>query len=245
MDDGHGASTEDEFQRFISKLGDNVMVKREGPFSEGSSYTHLKREREIRDEGTLIRPPVRYIDSILGVLGLKNCKPVKTPAVDDSMTPEDLVPLPSEEATTFRTVVGVALHLGIDRPDIAFIVKELGRFMSTPTVGAMVWARRLARYLSGTRDFVILLPRVSGKPCKIKVQTDSNWAGCKRTRKSTTCFTIWLVTDQDEWIPIVLASRTQTAIALSSGEAEWYAAVSGAAEALYFQQLFEFLLGMV
>ena len=61
----------------------------------------------------------------------------------------------------------------------------------------------------------------------LDIYTDSDWAGCRRSRKSssggaimrgTHCLKTW--------------SKTQALIAKSSGEAELYAVVKGAAEAL-------------
>ena len=61
----------------------------------------------------------------------------------------------------------------------------------------------------------------------LDVYTDSDWAGCRRSRKSTSggaimrgghCIKAW--------------SKTQALIAKSSGEAELYAVVRGATEAL-------------
>ena len=65
---------------------------------------------------------------------------------------------------------------------------------------------------------------------EIKVFVDSDWAGCTATRRSTNggcimvggvCLKAW--------------STTQGVVALSSGEAEYYAAVKGASEGLGFQ----------
>ena len=93
---------------------------------------------------------------------------------------------------------------------------------------------RLARFLAGTLDWGIVLERSDAKV--LTVTTDSNWAGCKRTRKSTTCFCVQLGGGT-----LVMGSRTQTALAMSSAEAEYYGAVTGAAEGLYLRDLFGFL----
>ena len=64
----------------------------------------------------------------------------------------------------------------------------------------------------------------------MKVFADSNWAGCLKTRKSTSGGIIALGTHVvKSW------STTQGTIALSSGEAELYAIVEGAARALSVQ----------
>ena len=57
--------------------------------------------------------------------------------------------------------------------------------------------------------------------------SDSNWAGCKKTRKSTSgaCY-------MHGGHLIKAYSRTQSNIALSSGEAEFYSMVGASSEAL-------------
>eukprot|EP00974_Lingulodinium_polyedra_P056564 5439607-Lingulodinium_polyedra.AAC.1 len=62
--------------------------------------------------------------------------------------------------------------------------------------------------------------------------TDSDWAGCPRTRKSTTGGIIargWRVLKQ--W------STTQATVALSSGEAELVSVVKGACEGIGVKNL--------
>ena len=66
----------------------------------------------------------------------------------------------------------------------------------------------------------------------VRVFTDSDWAGCLDSRKSTSggmmCFGGGLV---KSW------ATTQASIALSVGEAEFYAGIKGAAEAIGFCNL--------
>jgi len=55
-------------------------------------------------------------------------------------------------------------------------------------------------------------------------------------KDEATCFVIMVMA-----MVMMVAARTQTAIALSSTEAEWYAGTSGAAEGLYLIGLLKFL----
>ena len=61
---------------------------------------------------------------------------------------------------------------------------------------------------------------------------DSDWAGCRKPRKSTSG-SIAQVLDCD----IVHSSRTPATVALSSGEAELYAVGQGINEALYVRNI--------
>ena len=64
-------------------------------------------------------------------------------------------------------------------------------------------------------------------PTHISVYTDSNWAGCRETRKSTSGAVFLHGSHM-----IKHYSRIQSTIALSSAEAELYATVAAASEAL-------------
>ena len=67
---------------------------------------------------------------------------------------------------------------------------------------------------------------------KLDVWTDTDYAGCRETRKSTSGGLIMLGTHLIRgW------SATQRVIALSSGEAEYYGVVRGAAEAMGTQSI--------
>ena len=117
--------------------------------------------------------------------------------------------------------------------------------MSAPTNVAWKVLRHLCSYLMGTSGFCVGLGepeqgegsivRSRSRKSIIEVHTDSGWAGCVRTRKSVSCGVI-------AWGQQFLrsASRTQATIALSSGEAEYNSAVSGAIDGLFAKEAAEF-----
>ena len=66
--------------------------------------------------------------------------------------------------------------------------------------------------------------------------SDSDWAGCKETRRSTSCCLIF-------WGDVLLHAhtRTQVQIGLSSPESEFYGCCGTAAELLYYKGLLSFM----
>ena len=87
-------------------------------------------------------------------------------------------------ASSYRQQVARANFLAVDRPDISFSVKELCRHMAAPTNKNEEALKRLARYLLGCPRLVVHFQWQT--PMKaLLVMTDSDWAGCTRTRKST------------------------------------------------------------
>ena len=97
---------------------------------------------------------------------------------------ENMRPLLASEASHYRALAARANYLAQDRADIAFAAKEVCRGMSAPTVGHMRALRRLGRYL-------ITAPRViwrfpwQDNIRELVVYSDSDWAGCNRTGRST------------------------------------------------------------
>ena len=117
------------------------------------------------------------------------------------------------------------------RPEIYYTTKELARNLQSPTMESMMRLRHLLRYLKGTLHYVLVLyARVQlhrDVPVELKIYVDSDWAGCRTTRKSTSGCVIELL-----GCAVHAYSRTQGTIATSSGEAELYAIGSGVSEGL-------------
>ena len=112
-----------------------------------------------------------------------------------------------------------------ERPDLLFEIGVLSRGLSSPTGECWARLRRLGRYLAGTtraRLFVSRPQHTSNKARQIVVWTDSDYAGDKQTRKSTSCALVFCDGH----------SRRQTVVATSSAEAEYYSLAAGLQEAL-------------
>ena len=136
--------------------------------------------------------------------------------------------LAGEDLTRYRSVVATANFISQDRPDVRFAVKELCREMARPTCASWRKLNKLARYLRGQPRVVQKIKLdVDGVGNKVKNVIDSDWAGCSQTRKSTNGGCI-MVGD----VCLKAWSTTQNVVALSSGEAEYYAAIMGASEGL-------------
>ena len=103
--------------------------------------------------------------------------------------------------------------------------------MSVPTSLAIAGLKRLGRYLEGSRRLVIKYPWQTS--AKLEGYSDTDWAGCGKTRKSTSggciLFGSHLI---KSW------SSTQSNIALSSGEAELYGVVKATGMTLGHQAMF-------
>ena len=123
------------------------------------------------------------------------------------------------EASEYRAAAARLNYLALDRPDILFASKECSRRMSAPRNGDWTAIKRVVRYLLGKPRMVWKFKWQEG-PKFVSAFSDSNWAGCHDTRKSTSGACIMNGSHL-----IKAYSRTQSNIALSSGEADFYALV--------------------
>eukprot|EP00971_Amphidinium_carterae_P098048 1939924-Amphidinium_carterae.1 len=92
------------------------------------------------------------------------------------------------------------------------------------------------RYLRGSTETVLVHMSERTERGIIKAQADSDWVGCHSTRKSTSCDMIW-------WSGVLISSyaRTQSTIATSSAESEYYGACAVASETVYVKELLKFI----
>ena len=148
---------------------------------------------------------------------------MSTPGVKTQMQEViDDINLEDRRSAIFKAAVARANYMAQDRPECQFATKECCRHMSAPTEAAFKALKRLGRYLEGHKRLVLKMPWQSVEA--IDVYCDSDWAGCPRTRKSTTGGCVMLGSHLiRSW------SSTQSSISLSSGEAEHYSVVKAVA----------------
>ena len=171
----------------------------------------------------------RLLAERLGLSGKSNG--VTTPGEHSKSQPGDEEKLPEGDRTYYRSLTMRAAYLSLDRPDIAFAVKELARGMAEPTRGDLRALRRLGRFLVREPKLIQYFAWQS-LPSVLSAECDSDFAGCRQSRKSTSGFIAMLGKHC-----IGTKCRHQSTIALSSGEAEFYASVSAISRAIGLKQL--------
>ncbi|KAL9281612.1 putative RNA-directed DNA polymerase [Arabidopsis thaliana] len=128
-----------------------------------------------------------YASDILHQAGMTECNPMPTPLPQHL---EDLNSEPFEEPTYFRSLAGKLQYLTITRPDIQYAVNFICQRMHAPTNSDFGLLKRILRYVKGTINMGLPI-RKHNNPV-LSGFCDSDYAGCKDTRRSTTGFCILL-----------------------------------------------------
>ena len=175
----------------------------------------------------------RQIEKMLTPLGLDGdgVKSVATPGVKVTKDILDMdKPLVQQKHTHFRAVAARGNYIGPDRPEAQFSAKEICRWMSAPTELGVAALKRLGRFFVDHRRLIFEYPFQDAKG--FDIYSDTDWAGCIRTRKSTSGGCLMLGAHLlKSW------SATQGLVSLSSGEAEFYGVTKASGIALGMQSL--------
>ena len=159
-----------------------------GDFGDVREITILNR-RIRREEGCLhYGADATHVSGILKYFNLNDeSKSLVVPFVRETreeLAKED-VELPADIATEFRGLAARANYLSLDRVDIQYATKEICRDMAVPKASSMSKMKRLARYLLGPPRQVLMFQPCLEEAPEMLVYSDSGWAGCLKTRKST------------------------------------------------------------
>jgi hypothetical protein len=172
----------------------------------------------------------RYIATILEKHQMADSKPVLTPQ-DPKHAPQ-----PKEDdndhvdSTEYRSIVGGLIYAATGtRPDIANAVGNISKYMEKPQKAHWDAAKRILRYLNGTRNFGLLYTKGNNE---LVGYSDSNYAGDQETRKSTTGYVFQMGNNTITW-----NSKRQQTVALSTCEAEYMALNHTVCEGIWIRKL--------
>lgn len=196
----------------------------------------IKRDRTRR---RIEMTQTAYINQMLERFGMADCKSVGAPAegVLSRITAED----GGRPDKLYMSIVGSLLYASmITRPDITYAVQALGRHMQSCGNEHMVAAKRVLRYLQGTKDLGLVYEAGEtgsgngiGQPCVVGF-SDADWGGDLDTRRSTTGYLFMI---EETGGVVSWGSKLQPTVALSSAEAEYMAACAAVQEAVHLRLL--------
>ncbi|XP_026396687.1 uncharacterized protein LOC113291360 [Papaver somniferum] len=172
----------------------------------------------------------KYILDIVQDAGFLGAKPAASPMEQHlKLLPDSENPLP--DPSVYRRLIGRLLYLQVTLPDITYSVNYLSQFLQHPCSGHLDAAYRVVRYLKGTVSHGIFLSATSS--LSLAGYTDSDWAGCPITRRSTAVYFTMLGASPISW-----KSKKQPTISLSSAEAEYRSLARVTSELQWLHYLF-------
>ncbi|KAJ9679813.1 hypothetical protein PVL29_021660 [Vitis rotundifolia] len=209
---------------------------------EASYVLGIKILRD-RANGVLKLSQRTYIEKILKRFNMHNCSSTKAPIVKGDKFSKAQCPQNDDEREEMRTipyssVVGSLMYAQVcTRPDIAFVVGVLGRYLSNP--GSQHWkaAKKVLRYLQGTKDFMLTYRRTN--ILDVVGFCDADFAGCIDDKKSTTGYIFMMAGGAVSW-----KSVKQTLTASSTMEAEYVACYEACCHAIWMRNFIS-ALGVV
>ncbi|RVX15039.1 Retrovirus-related Pol polyprotein from transposon TNT 1-94 [Vitis vinifera] len=107
-----------------------------------------------------------YINRVLKRFNMQTCKAGDVPVVKGDKLSNEQCPKNDLEKDAMKTIpyasaIGSLMYAQVcTRPDIAFIVNVLGRYLSNPGHDHWVAAKKVMRYLQRTKDFMLVYRRV-------------------------------------------------------------------------------------
>jgi hypothetical protein len=178
-------------------------------------------------EGTFLCQ-TKYTQDMLKKFGMEKAKHAKTP-----MSSNGHLDLNEEgksvDQKLYRSMIGSLLYLCASRPDIMLSVCMCACFQANPKDCHLVAVKRILRYLVHTQNLGLWYPK--GSLFDLLGYSDSDYAGCKVDRKSTTGTCQFLRRSLVSW-----SSKKQNCVALSTAEAEYIAAGACCAQLLWMKQ---------
>ena len=159
--------------------------------------------------------------------------PVSTPIDPKSYlhkATDDELPV---DQNLYQQIISVLIYLvTCTHPDLAFCISYLSQFSSCPLNFHHTAVKRVFRYISGTRSYVLIYPR-SGS-VKLEGFLDASFANCLDTRRSYTGYVFQLEKCTISWY-----SKKQQCISNSTTEAEYIALSMTARQAKWYTHAFK------
>ncbi|XP_071695861.1 secreted RxLR effector protein 161-like [Rutidosis leptorrhynchoides] len=131
----------------------------------------------------------------------------------------------------YASVVGSLVYAQVcTRPDIAYITGMLGRYQSNPGMDHWKAAKKVLRYLQGTKDLMLTYRRMDN--LEVMGYSDSDFSKCKDDKKSTSGYIFMLSGGPISW-----KSHKQELATTSTMMAEYVACYHATSHAILLKNL--------
>lgn len=204
--------------------------------TEGEDLTFILGIRVTTGDRMRFLDQKHFVLQVLERFGMQDANPAATPMEKGIMEKlQRSTEVDACDQARYAEAIGSLLWVStMTRPDIAFATSFLARFIARPARDHWGAVKRVLRYLRGTIDHGITLEGRPDHSNQITTFCDSDWAGCRETRASTTGFII-----KYGGSPISWRSQRQKCVATSSCEAEFIAGSAATQETKWLRTIAE------
>jgi hypothetical protein len=194
----------------------------------GSATYFLGKEIIQTEQGIWIGQ-TRYASDLLTKFSMFDSKPAISPMAHGEVLSKQFG-MPLDPKVPYAELVASLLYLSTNtRPDIAYAVGVLSRFMSKPMDKHWTAAKRVLRYLAGTYTLGLFYARDRRD---VSAYSDADFAGDVDQRKSTSGMVVVM-----NGAAIMWRSKLQSIVTTSTCEAEYVSASDAAKEVLWLSKL--------
>ena len=224
------SSSRQQIREVYNNLNKVIILNDLGPAKTflGIEITRDRPNRSIylKQEAYTAKILIKYNkDKIKG----ERLQPISPCAIGAKIKPNPET-TPLDLVTKYQQEVGSLMYLMTKtRPDLAYPIGLIARYMANPGPEHFKALERLWKYLAQTPKLGLFY---HSDPLAVDGYTDSDWGGDIGTRRSTTGF-IFLFRKS----PVSWSSKLQKTVALSSCEAEYMALKEAIKEQLYIRAI--------
>nr|GEZ08355.1 uncharacterized mitochondrial protein AtMg00810-like [Tanacetum cinerariifolium] len=171
---------------------------------------------------------IQVHQEMLKKVGLEDSKPTKMlMSTEIKLIKDDEAD--SVDNSKYRDMIGSLLYLTASRSDIMFSVCLCARFQENSKTAHLEAVKRIFRYIRGTSHLRLWYPKKTG--IETVVYADTDHADDYADRKSTSGICTFMVCCLTSWF-----AKKQTALAISTTEAEYVSARKACQQALWMKQ---------
>ena len=222
-------------------LQQSIRVRDEG---DVSLFLGMKIDR--MNDGSYTMTQSHYIERMAEKFNVNdNTKNTETPCIYGKLLSSAMCPATNDEKLAaaklpFQSLVGGLIYAAKTRPDVAFAISDVARFMNCWGVDHFKAALRILRYLYATRNRVIHI-KPESDDLVVTAFSDANWCDPRETGekiddkyKPQFGFVVFV-----SGVPVAWTSRRMQSRARSSMESEYYAADEVCKEVMFWRDLLD------
>jgi hypothetical protein len=213
-----------ETNRFLSS---NFDMKDLG---EASFILGIKIHRDRRKR-VLGLSQKAYLKNVLKKFSVHACNPTPAPIVKGDkygsfQSPRNQYEIDQMKSVLYASAVRSLIYAQIcTRPDLAFVTGMLGRYQKNPGISHWNGIKKVLRYIQGTKGLMLTYERSDS--LKIVGYSDSDFAGCLDTDRSTSGYVFKLADEAISW-----SSSKHTVMTSSTMYAEFVACYEAVGQAM-------------